>query len=51
MIVTLTPNPSLDRTARLDGVLGRGGVHRLGAVSAEPGGKGVNVARDRKSVV
>ncbi|GAB2477317.1 hexose kinase [Luteococcus sediminum] len=45
MIVTFTANPSLDRTARLEGGLARGGVNRLGEVSAEAGGKGVNVAR------
>ncbi len=45
MIVTVTPNPSLDRTATLDGPVQRGGVHRLGDVTTEPGGKGVNVAR------
>ncbi len=43
--MTLTPNPSLDRTTQLDGRLVRGGVHRLGATTSEPGGKGVNVSR------
>ena len=45
MIVTLTPNPSLDRTVSLPGPLVRGGVNRLSGVVVEPGGKGVNVAR------
>lgn len=45
MIVTFTANPSLDRTAELAVPLVRGGVHRLGAVTTQPGGKGVNVAR------
>lgn len=45
MILTLTPNPSLDRTVTLDGALVRGGVNRLGSVTTEPGGKGLNVAR------
>ena len=45
MIVTLTPNPSLDRTVALPGPLIRGGVNRLSGVVVEPGGKGVNVAR------
>lgn len=45
MIVTVTANPSIDRTATLPGPLTRGGVHRIGAVTSEPGGKGVNVAR------
>ncbi|MBB3085219.1 1-phosphofructokinase family hexose kinase [Geodermatophilus sabuli] len=44
-IVTLTANPSLDRTLALPGPLERGGVVRLAPSSTEPGGKGVNVAR------
>ena len=45
MILTLTPNPSLDRTVTLPGPLQRGAVQRLTGVVMEPGGKGVNVAR------
>ena len=45
MILTLTPNPSLDRTVSLAGPLQRGAVQRLTDVVMEPGGKGVNVAR------
>ena len=45
MIVTLTMNPSVDRTATLAGELRRGGVNRLEAVDDCAGGKGVNVAR------
>ena len=45
MIITVTPNPSIDRTVALTGELARGAVHRASAVSSEPGGKGVNVAR------
>lgn len=45
MIVTFTPNPSLDRTARVIGTIERGGVHRLTDITVEPGGKGVNIAR------
>jgi 1-phosphofructokinase len=44
-VVTLTANPSLDRTLSLPGPLERGAVARLGPSSTEPGGKGVNVAR------
>jgi 1-phosphofructokinase len=44
-VVTLTANPSLDRTLSLPGPLNRGGVARLGTSRTEPGGKGVNVAR------
>jgi 1-phosphofructokinase len=44
-IVTLTANPSLDRTLALPGPLAEGAVMRLLSASTEPGGKGVNVAR------
>ncbi|EFQ83640.1 1-phosphofructokinase [Aeromicrobium marinum DSM 15272] len=45
MIVTLTPNPSIDRTVTLAGALERGGVVRSTSTVDEPGGKGVNVAQ------
>jgi 1-phosphofructokinase len=45
MIVTVTPNPSIDRTVTVSGPLARGTVHRVSSVTTEPGGKGVNVAR------
>jgi len=45
MIVTVTPNPSIDTTVSLSSALTRGAVHRVSSVSSEPGGKGVNVAR------
>ena len=45
MIVTLTANPSLDRTIELAAPLGRGDVQRAHASSEQPGGKGVNVSR------
>uniref|UniRef100_A0A942Y9Y2 Tagatose-6-phosphate kinase n=1 Tax=Neobacillus citreus TaxID=2833578 RepID=A0A942Y9Y2_9BACI len=44
-IVTVTPNPSLDRTIELSGELQRGAVQRATRSTAEPGGKGVNVSR------
>jgi len=44
VIVTCTPNPSLDRTMEVDHLL-RGQVQRLTATRVHPGGKGVNVAR------
>jgi 1-phosphofructokinase len=44
-VVTLTANPSLDRTLSLPGHLQEGGVVRLLGAGTEPGGKGVNVAR------
>ena len=43
-VLTVTPNPSVDRTLELD-VLTRGEVHRATGASVEAGGKGVNVAR------
>ncbi len=45
MIVTLTANPSLDRTVELPGPLARGEVQRATAVHQQSGGKGVNVSR------
>ncbi|QQD77643.1 hexose kinase [Curtobacterium sp. YC1] len=44
-MVTVTPNPSLDRTIELAGELQRGAVQRATRSTAEPGGKGVNVSR------
>ncbi|MER7755066.1 1-phosphofructokinase [Kitasatospora sp. NPDC097643] len=44
MIVTITPNPSLDRTYEL-GTLTLGEVNRAGHDRLDPGGKGVNVSR------
>jgi 1-phosphofructokinase len=44
MIVTLTLNPSLDRTIEVDR-LTRGAVLRAGRARLDPGGKGVNVSR------
>jgi 1-phosphofructokinase len=45
MIVTLTANPSLDRTVEIPGELSRGTVIRASRSVADPGGKGVNIAR------
>lgn len=45
MIITLTPNPSLDRTIELGYPLARGEVQRAVAAYSEPGGKGVNICR------
>lgn len=44
MIVTLTPNPSLDRTIAVT-VLRRGAVMRATDSREDPGGKGLNVSR------
>lgn len=43
MIVTLTPNPSLDRTLVLRELV-RGGLNRALRVNVDAGGKGVNVS-------
>jgi 1-phosphofructokinase len=45
MILTLTANPSLDRTIELTDRLVRGNVQRASATHEQPGGKGVNVSR------
>ncbi|MFJ2440664.1 MULTISPECIES: 1-phosphofructokinase [unclassified Streptomyces] len=44
MILTITPNPSLDRTYEVP-ALDRGEVLRATAERVDPGGKGVNVSR------
>ncbi|GAA3437797.1 1-phosphofructokinase family hexose kinase [Kutzneria kofuensis] len=44
MIVTLTPNPAIDRTLAIASLV-RGEVHRAAAPVVEPSGKGVNVAK------
>lgn len=44
MIVTLTPNPSLDRTFGLDALVA-GEVNRARSVRVDAGGKGINVSR------
>jgi 1-phosphofructokinase len=45
VIITLTANPSLDRTIELAAPLARGAVQRATANRQESGGKGVNVCR------
>ena len=44
-IVTLTANPSFDRTVALPGPLERGAVQRVDAMTSQAGGKGVNISR------
>jgi 1-phosphofructokinase len=45
MIVTLTANPSHDRTVNLGAPLERGAVQRAESVISQAGGKGVNISR------
>ncbi|MDO4919281.1 1-phosphofructokinase family hexose kinase [Kocuria sp.] len=45
MIITLTLNPSVDRTVDLPGPLARGDVQRASGTRQDPGGKGVNISR------
>ncbi len=45
MIITLTANPSLDRTVTLTAPLQRGSVQRAASVTSQAGGKGVNISR------
>ena len=44
MIVTVTPNPSVDRTVLVDALV-RGEVTRARSARVDPGGKGVNISR------
>ncbi|HUG86752.1 MAG TPA: 1-phosphofructokinase [Euzebya sp.] len=44
MIVSVTPNPSVDRTLVVDHLV-RGEVVRAGRAQVDPGGKGINVVR------
>ena len=45
MIITLTANPSLDRTIELGAPLAHGAVQRATGAVQDPGGKGVNISR------
>jgi 1-phosphofructokinase family hexose kinase len=44
VIITVTPNPSIDRSQSLPEPLDVGGVNRVSSATDQPGGKGVNVA-------
>jgi 1-phosphofructokinase len=44
LVVTVTPNPSVDWTLEVPGLV-RGAVHRITGQHQEPSGKGVNVTR------
>ena len=45
MILTLTPNPSIDQTLVLSEPLRPGAVQRVSQVSSVAGGKGINISR------
>ncbi|WP_311200876.1 1-phosphofructokinase family hexose kinase [Kocuria rhizophila] len=45
MIITVTLNPSVDRTVDLSAPLARGRVQRAHATRQDPGGKGINISR------
>lgn len=45
MIITVTLNPSVDRTVELAAPLRRGHVQRAVSTRQDPGGKGVNISR------
>ena len=45
MIITVTLNPSVDRTVDLSQPLRRGEVQRASGTRQDPGGKGVNISR------
>ena len=45
MIITVTLNPSVDRTVDLSEPLARGQVQRAARTRQDPGGKGVNISR------
>lgn len=45
MIITVTLNPSVDRTVELGAALQRGQVQRAERTRQDPGGKGVNISR------
>ncbi|MFC7155801.1 1-phosphofructokinase [Halomarina halobia] len=45
MILSVTPNPALDHTLRLDEPLAAGAVARTDETQFDPGGKGINVSK------
>lgn len=45
MIITVTMNPAIDKTARIERMI-RGKLNRIGKVTTDAGGKGINVSRN-----
>ena len=50
MIITITLNPALDRTQRIEHPLVVGKLNRAASSHLEPGGKGINVSRAVKAL-
>ena len=50
MIITITLNPALDRTLRIEKPLVANKLNRAVSSSVEPGGKGINVSRAVKAL-
>ncbi|MDR1664487.1 MAG: 1-phosphofructokinase family hexose kinase [Clostridiales bacterium] len=49
MIYTVTLNPAMDKTARVEKII-PGGLNRMSAIVTDPSGKGINVSRMIKSL-
>lgn len=50
MIITITLNPAMDRTIRIDRPLSPMKLNRAVSTMVEPGGKGINVSRAVKAL-
>ena len=50
MIITITLNPAMDRTLRIEHPLVPNKLNRASSTSVEPGGKGINVSRALKAI-
>lgn len=50
MIITITLNPAMDRTLRIEHALQPNKLNRASSTSVEPGGKGINVSRAIKAL-
>ena len=50
MIITITLNPAMDRTLRIEQPLQVNMLNRASSTSVEPGGKGINVSRAVKAL-
>ena len=50
MIITITLNPAMDRTLRIEHPLVPNKLNRASSTSVEPGGKCINVSRALKAL-